>query len=272
MPLRQHTKMRHWGQAYPSSFPPPHLSLLTPTQTAGHPHFQRGRERREKIQGNRHINKQLTVYTLGGQRKDHKTTHTYSLPGSLTQTFTDYLTRDCCLLLTSISPPVTWNENFKQRRGSVQQKRRLGEENKLLPPVWIHTQIFSFAGECWSDHSSYGVLLLPPSLRVSNLFIQWLWKYASGMVHFHRACFRCSQDSDDLFVLICRISTCVCAGSSKGSQWWEVQHSDREWQQTTCLKVQIVTSVNNVQICLSKSVKKHYNDQHTESYAGERSC
>lgn len=75
--------MRHRGQAFLSSFPP--LSLLTPTHTTGHPHTERGREGREKNQGNQHIYKQLTVYTLRGAEEG---------PDKKTHSLTDILTRN----------------------------------------------------------------------------------------------------------------------------------------------------------------------------------
>lgn len=91
--------------------------------------------------------------------------------------------------------------NFKQRGRSVLQTGR-----QTIAFYWGSTQIFPSAGECLSCVAP----LLVTSIWVSNLFIQWLEKYASGIVHFHSAYFRCSWEDDSSFAGLALV---ICTGS-----------------------------------------------------------
>lgn len=129
------------------------------------PPLKRGRDRRQKIQGNWHMTKQFTAELPGGQRKAHKT---LTLSDSLAQTGPRW---DCHLPLTR---PLVWNRKVKQkRRGGSEQKKKIqfGEQTVAvyLDP---HTDIFLLPVSVGAIISCRGVPFPPPSLWVSNLFIQ----------------------------------------------------------------------------------------------------
>lgn len=76
--LRVTDREQRWGTLGKPTFHFLPLTLLPSTHTAGHPHTERGREGREKSQGNQHIYNQLySLHTQRGRRRTRKKTHTH---------------------------------------------------------------------------------------------------------------------------------------------------------------------------------------------------
>lgn len=233
------------------------LSLLPPSQATP---TQRGRT---KATG---IYTQLIVYTLRAEEGSHFffkiTTKKNITPPQILSHRLDFdcLIKEWCLPLTNISPAVLWRKskqgNFKQRRGSVQQRRQLAERKEdccCLSVSWIHTQIFYFAGECCFSVEWW--CAFPPSLTPPFYVFQIyfykrrLWKYASWVVHFHSACFRCRINTWRVaFSLIPVDALGVLA----------VKHSDREWQMSAAQDMIVETPFVNI-LKLIKSISKYKN-------------
>lgn len=143
-----HTKMRHWGQAsLPPTHPPTQHTDCRPAAL-----WKRNQEEGKKTKATGALRSNLQPPDSEGKGSQN-ITHCPS--DRLTQTL---FTKDCCLL---------YLETSSREEDPCSRKRRPSQENSL------HTQISSFAGECWSDRwELWYAFSSPPPLWASHLFLQ----------------------------------------------------------------------------------------------------